>query len=103
GATPVLSGREALTALRVCGRVLAADQLAIVPVDAAHTYAEQLFMERRRSGSHLTTDGSALLNLLLHAQSNAGGERLSLVVFEGVNRASVERVLLPILQLASRR
>jgi hypothetical protein len=103
GATPMLAGREALTALRVCGRVLAADTMVVVPVDAGYSYPEQLFMPAGATGSHLTTEGSELLNLLLDAQSPAGSERLSVVVFEGANRASVERVLLPLLQLISRR
>ncbi|MGE3268094.1 MAG: hypothetical protein AB7P40_05060 [Chloroflexota bacterium] len=94
GATPIISGREALTALTICGRVLAANQVVVVRMESGYQYPEQLFGQSDTVGSLR----SPLLDLLLSAQSPAGRERLSLVVFEGVNRAAVERVLLPLLR-----
>ncbi|MCC7370550.1 MAG: hypothetical protein IT306_19165 [Chloroflexi bacterium] len=102
GAAPMVSGRDALTTLSLCGRVLAGDRVAIVPVSASFNYPEQLFLADDASEADAEAR-STLLDLLLDAVSADGRERLSLVIFEGANRASAERVLLPLLRTVSGR
>ena len=98
GAMPVISGPDALTALRMCGRVLAADRIAVVRVGSGFSDPKDLFGKSAHREGQDGADRSALLDLLHDAVTAGGREGLSLVVFEGVNRASVERVLLPLLQ-----
>jgi hypothetical protein len=95
GAVPMISGRQALAALQSSGRLVAADRVLTVHVDAGMTDPSHLFGGAGADGPDQT---SALADFLMYAGTDAACDGLSLVVLDGLNRAALEQVVVPLLQ-----
>jgi hypothetical protein len=94
GSVPLLAGSRARDALSAYASCVTAGELSWVPVTAGWLDPADILGRVDPGSGRFIPHPCGLLDLLLGARS---GDRLHLVVFDGVNRAPVESYLLPLL------
>jgi hypothetical protein len=103
GAMPIVSGHAALNVLETCGRVLTGDRVVMIDIHPTLTRPAQIFGRIHPESGALIPTASRLPDILLDAMSEAGRDRLALVIFRGVNRSTLGSFLLPLLNRRAAR